>query len=137
MKSPKPNQMFVLTVLLLFSFLALIAYGQATNWEVPKKYKRMSNPFADNTEDVFIGKAVYKKHCYSCHGGSGIGNGPEASKLKTPVGNFSKSEFQSQSDGALYYKIIFGRGEMPAYEKKIRSEEDRWQLINYLRTFKR
>jgi len=41
---------------------------------------------------------------------------------------------QSQSDGELYYKSIIGRDEMPNFEKKIRGEEDRWMVINYLRS---
>lgn len=137
MKSPKPSNPIIFSIFLVFTFLVLIAYGQAKEWEVPKKYKRMTNPYADNTSEVFIGKAMYKKHCYSCHGGSGVGNGPKASSLKSPAGNFRTSEFQSHADGEIYYKIMFGKGEMPAYEKTIENEEDKWQLVNYIRTFKK
>ncbi|RLD80278.1 MAG: cytochrome c, partial [Bacteroidetes bacterium] len=38
--------------------------------------------------------------------------------------------------GGLYYKGIIGRDEMPSFEKKISSKEDRWLLVNYLRTLK-
>ena len=41
---------------------------------------------------------------------------------------------QAQTDGELYYKAIIGKDEMPNFEKKIRGEEDRWMLINYLRS---
>jgi len=35
----------------------------------------------------------------------------------------------------MYFKMIIGRNEMPAFDKKIKSEEDRWLLINYIKTF--
>lgn len=122
--------------LICFLFLVLISFSQTKEWKVPKKFKRYSNPYAGNTEDLFIGRGAYKKHCYSCHGGSGIGNGPKASNLKSKLTSFRKSEFQSQADGVLYYKIMFGKDEMPAFEKVITEDEDLWHLINYIRTFK-
>ena len=39
----------------------------------------------------------------------------------------------SQSDGALFWKIIHGRGPMPAWEGAF-PDEQLWQLIDYVRT---
>ena len=105
-------------------------------WVVPIKYKNMVNPAADNTKDLPIGKALYNKHCKSCHGKEGFGDGTKAANLDTPCGDFSSEEFQSQTDGELFYKTTSGRDEMPAFEKTIKDPEDRWLIINYLRTFK-
>lgn len=104
-------------------------------WEVPSKYEKMENPTEDNARNLKIGKALYSKHCKSCHGNQGLGDGPKAASLETFPGDFSSEEYQSQSDGALYYKTTFGKGEMPAYENSISSDEDRWLIVRYMRTF--
>jgi hypothetical protein len=66
----------------------------------------------------------------------GYGDGPKADDVNGDLGDFSSEEFHSQSDGALYYKSIIGRDDMPEFTKKIPDEEDRWLVINYLRTLK-
>ncbi|MBT8220560.1 MAG: cytochrome c [Bacteroidia bacterium] len=108
---------------------------QATDWEVPAKYQNMENPQDANAESLKLGKAVYKKHCASCHGKEGLGDGTKAAQLDTPSGDFTTDAFQNQTDGALFYKSKFGRDEMPNYEKKIPYDEDFWHVVNYMRTF--
>ena len=121
--------------LAVFTFLAMTSYDQGEPWVVPDKYENMENPYEANNESLKIGKSVYNKHCKSCHGKEGLGDGSKAAQLDTPCGDFSTEEFQSQSDGALFYKSYIGRDEMPNYEKKIPYEEDVWHVVNYMRTF--
>ena len=45
-----------------------------------------------------------------------------------------KKEFQSQTDGELFYKTTEGRDEMPSFKKTIKDDEDRWLIVNYMRT---
>jgi len=56
--------------------------------------------------------------------------------MKGDLGDFSAEEFQEQTDGTLFYKMTNGRDDMPNFEKKIVDEEDRWLIVNYLRTLK-
>lgn len=105
----------------------------ANKWVVPAKYQTMKNP-TDPMEDVAIGKSLYRKHCKSCHGSKGYGDGPKANEMKGDLGDFSTKEFQAQSDGALFYKTSLGRDDMPRFNKKIADDEDRWLIVNYLRT---
>jgi mono/diheme cytochrome c family protein len=104
---------------------------------VPESAKKVKNPTdkADK-ENLAIGKSLYSKHCQSCHGKEGYGDGPKAKELEGEVGDFSSEEFHSQSDGALFYKITTGRDDMPAFDKKIPDAEDRWLIVNYIRTLK-
>ena len=102
-------------------------------WQVPAKYQTMKNP-TNPKDDVAIGKSLYSKHCKSCHGSEGYGDGPKADEMIGDLGDFSTEEFQAQSDGALFYKTTFGRDDMPEYTKKIPDDEDRWLLVNYIRT---
>ena len=46
----------------------------------------------------------------------------------------ASKEFQQQTDGELFYKITTGRAIMPAF-KNILSEEERWKVISYFRSF--
>jgi mono/diheme cytochrome c family protein len=104
-------------------------------WEIPAKYEKMENPYADDESLERVAKMLWSKHCKSCHGNVGLGDGPKAKQLETFPGDFSTEEFQAQSDGSMYYRSFIGRDEMPNFEKKITEEEDRWALVNYMRTF--
>lgn len=100
-------------------------------WPVPDNYKSMKNPV---TFDKTAAAALYSTHCKSCHGKEGLGDGPKAAQLDTPSGDFSTATFQKQSDGALFYKTLEGRDDMPSYKKKIPDTDDIWQLVHYMRT---
>lgn len=81
-----------------------------------------------------IGKSLYTKHCKSCHGAKGYGNGTKADEMEGDLGGFSAEEFQAQSDGELFFKTSFGRDDMPEFTKKLLDDEDRWLIVNYIRT---
>jgi len=104
-------------------------------WVVPEKYETMKNP-TDRAVDMAIGKSLYSKHCKSCHGAEGYGDGTKADEVEGDLGDFSSAEFQSQTDGALFYKSTFGFEDMPEYTKKMPDDEDRWLIVNYMRKLK-
>lgn len=124
----------ILLIISIISF-ALVSFTSVVQdeWVVPEKYEKMKNP-TDPKVDLAIGKSLYSKHCKSCHGKEGYGDGPKAEEQEGDLGDFSTAEFQSQSDGALFYKSYIGRNDMPNFEKKITDEEDVWLIVNYIRT---
>lgn len=109
---------------------------QPKPWPVPDEYKKMENPVKGDAEAVKMGEMLYKRHCASCHGRVGLGDGPKARGLKTFAGDFSGDFYQKQTDGEHFYKTLKGRDEMPGYEGKV-SEEDIWSMVSYMRTFKK
>jgi len=115
-----------------FAFYSFTSFVQ-DEWVVPEKYVTMKNPVSPKT-DMAIGKSLYSKHCKSCHGKEGYGDGPKAEEQEGDLGDFSTSEFQAQTDGELFYKTTFGRDDMPEYTKKMPDDEDRWLIVNYMRT---
>lgn len=127
---------------LLFAGILLAAFTLPQDkkvggpWEIPAKYKTMENTYKNDASLMKVGKMMYTKHCKSCHGGKGEGNGPKAKSMKTAIRSLKLAEVQAQSDGVLYYQSFIGRDEMPNYEKKIGDDEDRWAIINYIRTLK-
>jgi mono/diheme cytochrome c family protein len=133
----KNLKLFTIAALTSFMLLSFTMYIQK-KWEVPAKYKTMKNPTnPKDKEGAAEGKALYNKQCSSCHGKKGLGDGSKAPDLKGDLGDFSSAAFQSQTDGELFYKITEGHGDMPAFKKKITSDEDRWLVVNYLRTLKK
>lgn len=127
----------MLAAIAVFVFTAFVPLQQNDPWVVPDKYKKMKNPVAATAESVSAGKALYVKHCKSCHGTKGLGDGTKAAQLETSCGDFSKASFHAQSDGSLFYKTSEGRGDMPSFKKKIPDQEDIWNVVNYLRTLKK
>ena len=105
-------------------------------WPVPEKYQKMANPVKADAASVSAGKSLWTKHCASCHGKTGLGDGTKAPTLKTQPGDFSKAEFKAQPDGSIFYKSLEGRKDMPGFKKKIPDEDDLWSVVNYIRTLK-
>ena len=128
------------TLKLLFAgaavfMLSATLVAQPKPWEVPANFKSMANPVAKGDASNKAGKTLYDKNCASCHGKAGLGDGVKARALKTFPGDFSKPEYQGQTDGEHFYKTKTGRGEMPKYAGKLQ-DNDIWNMVNYMRTFK-
>lgn len=118
--------------LILFSFAD---GGKGKPWDIPAKYKKMKNPTTANADNLKIGKQLYDKHCASCHGKKGLGDGVKAKKLETEMPDITTKTYKAQADGVKYYQSFIGRDDMPNFEKKIPDEEDRWFIINYMDKF--
>lgn len=125
--------LFSCSLLILMSF---ISGNQPKPWPVPDKDSKAVNPVKSDATSIAAGKALYNQHCKSCHGTKGKGDGTKAATLDTECGDFTKGTFQSQSDGAIFYKTSEGRKDMPSYKKKIPEANDMWAVVNYLRTLK-
>lgn len=125
-----------LVVAAAIMFTGLAGFVANQPWPVPDKYNKMANPLKGDASSLTTGKAIWAKHCQSCHGKAGKGDGSKAAQLKTLPGDFTKSDFQKQTDGALFYKTAEGREDMPSFKKKIPDQEDLWAVVNYMRSFK-
>ncbi len=109
------------------------AKGAPTEWVAPARAAKKKNPIAAEAASLEKGKAVYIKECASCHGDTGKGDGSAVKDLEKKPNDLTLAKTLEQSDGALFWKITEGNKPMASYEKTL-SEEDRWNVINYLRT---
>lgn len=137
MKTSQKVATIMVTALIAVVFLfgnAVNAQTKAKPWPVPDKDKAMKAPAK---ADLATGKDLWAKHCKSCHGSKGLGDGPKSASLKTAAGDFSSAAFQASTDGELFYRTNKGRDEMPGYEKKIPDANDRWALVAFMRTMKK
>lgn len=124
-----------LKIVLLVGGVAIVAAIAAPKeeWNAPARAAAKKNPVAADAASIARGKTVYTAECASCHGNSGRGDGPQAKDLEVSPGDMTK--LGSQSDGALFWKITEGKKPMASFAGKL-SEQQRWDVINYLRTLK-
>jgi len=108
-------------------------------WELPEDADKTKNPTTATAESVAKGKELYmertKGNCVFCHGDTGAGNEANLAKLRRkPADLTNKERMTAMTDGEVYWKISKGiQGIMPAGEKRM-SEEERWHVVNYVRT---
>jgi len=82
MKTLKILSFVGIVSLALYSFTTIVQ----DEWVVPEKYVNMKNP-TDSKVDLAIGKSLYSKHCKSCHGKEGYGDGPKADEVEGEIGD--------------------------------------------------
>ena len=117
------------------SAAALLFAQEPKPWTAPKEESERKNPVAATPASLKDAKTIYDKECAVCHGATGNGEGAGAIALKSRPLDFTISILMDQkTDGDLFYKLSEGRLPMPPYKGKL-SEEQRWKLVNYLRTF--
>jgi mono/diheme cytochrome c family protein len=106
---------------------------QQKKWVAPASADKIQNPLNGDAKAAASGKKTYKMLCFVCHGPKGKGDGMAGAGLTPKPTNFTTKEFQTQTDGAIYWKITEGRTPMASYKTAL-PEKKRWELVNYLRT---
>ncbi len=113
--------------------LAQDSTAGTNEWVAPARAAKKKSPIPAAAPSLERGKALYVKECASCHGDKGKGDGPAAKDLEKHPGDLTAAKMWDQTDGAFFWKLTEGRKPMPSYAQTI-SEEDRWHVINYMRT---
>jgi mono/diheme cytochrome c family protein len=109
-------------------------------WIAPAADQAKVNPLPPSKDAVKRGRALFLKHCSTCHGQEGRGDGPAAAfGMVTPRDLTSPTVQARLSDGEMFWKLSKGRKVgrdilMPAGEEKIESEEDRWKVVLFVRS---
>jgi mono/diheme cytochrome c family protein len=101
-------------------------------WKAPASADTLKSHFPTEPLTLEQGEELFMEYCSSCHGEAGYGDGAAGRALGAKPANFHDPEVAKQSDGALFWKMSTGRGNMPPF-KEVFSEEQRWQLVAYLR----
>ncbi len=135
MKSKKILPRLTVVAVIGFLFMGFNSHAQE-KWVAPASANKIANPLKGDANTVESGKKLYKVLCVICHGPKGKGDGAAGAGLTPKPTNLTTTEFQSQTDGAIFWKIRTGRSPMASYEKSI-PENKRWEIINYIRTLKK
>jgi mono/diheme cytochrome c family protein len=91
------------------------------------------NPVPATPESIKKGADLFAVYCTPCHGASGKGNGLVAAKFVTPADLTSPELQKARTDGYWQSYLSVGGAVMPSYGESL-SAEERWQVVNYLRT---
>jgi mono/diheme cytochrome c family protein len=130
-----PFSIAVLRTVLIASALVVLGEAQSKEkWSAPAVESLKKNPVAATESTLAAGQKIYSKTCAMCHGKTGGADGPAVIELNIHPAKLADPQLATQSDGALFWKITSGKKPMPAYGKRL-SETDRWNLVNYIRTF--
>ena len=97
-------------------------------WTAPETQAAKTNPLANVPDAQAGGRKLFHQRCNVCHGedARGTRRGPDLTAAA-----------QSQTDGALFWKISSGntRSGMPTFS--FLSVQQRWQLVLHLRAHAR
>lgn len=117
----------------LKSMLILIAAASLLSYCGKKKDGGEAAEGSDSTEQVAdagnLGKEVFegKGQCFTCHGNTGVGDGPLAATLNPKPRNFKTDSFKNGDDlESIKKSIEEGVGEnktMPAHKDMLTAEE--------------
>lgn len=129
------RKLLAVSLLLLMAVMGSAFLYQQKEWKAPASADAKKNPLTADAATLAAGKKIYVSECLSCHGKKGKGDGASAKDLDIPAGDFTKAITQSQSDGALFWKISEGRKPMPSFKKKL-NETQIWQQVIFMRTLK-
>jgi len=132
----KTIKIIIGSLIIVSAGMSFSYYGGETTWVAPKSADALTNPLKGNASATEEGKKLYTNMCAICHGNKGKGDGMAGMSLNPRPTNFTKENIQNQTDGAIYWKITEGRAPMASY-KAVLKDNQRWQLVNYIRTFKK
>ena len=119
---------------LLVAVGIILGYIVGTHSDAPlsEEEASASNPFEATQASIERGRTLFMRDCMQCHGETGRGDGPLASSLSIPPANLY-DHIPFHPDQFFFGVITKGlSGVMPAFEDSI-SEEDRWNILNFLR----
>jgi copper transport protein len=92
------------------------------------------NPVPATAASIARGQELYQQSCVTCHGVEGRGDGPLARSLNPRPADL-RVHVAQHTEGQLWLWVTEGVAgtSMPAFRDTL-SDEDRWNLINYLRS---
>jgi copper transport protein len=94
------------------------------------------NPIPPNSESIAAGQSLYTQYCASCHGATGLGDGPVGLTLNPRPANLIQHAIPGvHSDAQLFEWITngFPGSQMPPFRNAL-SDTNRWNLVNFIRT---
>lgn len=96
--------------------------------------QKLKNPEPQNDETIEAGKKLYQRHCASCHGPQGRGDGSQALAGGTPSDLTDETWDYGSTDGEIFVAIRDGvSADMLAYKDKL-TDKQIWQLVTFIRS---
>lgn len=119
--------------------LGFVALFMGTVWMLslgPSNFSALASGGSRASASFEQGKALYDAHCMSCHGPTGLGDGPAAAGLNPPPANLQMHlAGNAHTDQQIFNRISNGipNSAMPAFGTVL-PEEDIWQIVHNARS---
>lgn len=126
------TRIYVINLLAVLLLLVPLSMMAQSDWMVSEDKQADKNPIAFSEESVKAGKVVFMANCKSCHGDPTKANGLPLVPPPTDLG--MQAFLDKNTDGSIFHKVTDGKATMPQYGS-ILSEDDRWNVVNYIRSF--
>lgn len=104
-------------------------YGNSDD-EKTRAGEEMVDPREASETRLQRGQYLYDKMCLVCHGKTGQGDGPIATKYAEPPA-FNGRALRDYKPGQIYHALVKGYGDMPSHEAQL-DDDDRWDVIMYV-----
>lgn len=100
---------------------------------------KLKNPYAGKmtAEILELGRTKFETYCAICHGFGGAGDGTVAPKMALKPPPLISDKIKGVSDGAIFHIITDGQGVMSSYAYQLVNENDRWAIVNYVRSLQK
>jgi len=120
--------------------LALSACSLASDITPPPNYQPpVAQPTAAQVSyplvppDPSQGAAIFPEKCAPCHGDTGLGNGPQASRLPNPVAAIGTAEVARLAKPETWYDVVTnGRMDQSMPPFKSLTDRQRWDVVAYV-----
>jgi mono/diheme cytochrome c family protein/uncharacterized membrane protein len=98
----------------------------------PTSFYAAAQPY--DASSVVHGAGLYVDNCAPCHGATGRGDGPAASRLPIRPADLTEPHLFAHSPGDLFWWVSHGmdEGVMPGFADVL-SPNQRWDVINFIR----
>jgi mono/diheme cytochrome c family protein len=114
---------------------------EATKVDALRAGEELINPYSAADDDlktlqtsVQRGSDTYRIFCVSCHGVTGMGDGPVAKRGFPPPPSLLTGNTLEMKDGQLFHILTYGgQTGMPDFAAQL-STERRWDVINFVRS---
>ena len=106
-----------------------------TGKEIISPESELKNPVPATEASLSQGKMLFDTNCAMCHGQTTAERGLVGKKLVPPPPGLDRDMVKGLSDSVIFKAVTFGFGRMPAFRDKL-SPQERWSLVNFLRTRK-
>ena len=136
LRSPAGAATGLLTLACLALAVLLTVQGPSGSALASGDTRTLRNPFPPTPDSIARGRETYQTECVACHGVRGRGDGPAAVSLNPKPADFRVHMAAGHTDADLFYWLSEGVAgtAMPAFKDRL-SADERWHVINYLKTF--
>ncbi len=111
------------------------AQASPAEFKIPPEDAKRANPTKTTPASLAQSARMYGYDCAMCHGKDGDGKGDLAAQMKLQLHDWRQpATLEKLSDGDIFYIVSKGKGDMPGEGTRL-SDDQKWQLVNLLRSF--